>query len=157
MRKSMFVVLLLGAGLVTVTTTRAHHAVEAQFNINKLESFTGTLIKIDWINPHAWFHFEVIGRDGTVEQWATETVGPITLRRFGLDRSMFVVGETYKIDYNPDRSGAHIGLTKAFTFSDGKYVKVFRGFTVFDAARSALDAAQDAPSTSPEKRGGGRP
>ena len=39
-------------------------------------------------------------------------------------RRLFVVGETYKVDYNPDRSGAHFGFTNAFTFPDGKYVKV---------------------------------
>ena len=63
--------------------------------------------------------------DGTVEQWATETIGPNGLRRLGLsDRRLFVIGETYKVDYNPDRSGARYGFTNAFTFPDGKYVKV---------------------------------
>ena len=77
-----------------------------------------------------------------MERWATETVGPNGLRRFGLERSLFVIGEVYKVDYNPDRSGARFGLTKAFTFPDGKHIKVFRGFTIFDAARSELDAAR---------------
>ena len=37
---------------------------------------------------------------------------------------LFVVGDTYKVEYNPDRSGAHYGFTNSFTFPDGKYVKV---------------------------------
>ena len=110
---------------MAATTTQAHHAVQAQFDVNKQESFIGVLTKVDWINPHAWFHFDVKKEDGTVEQWATETIGPNGLRRLGLsDRRLFVVGETYKVDYNPDRSGAHFGFTNAFTFPDGKYVKV---------------------------------
>jgi hypothetical protein len=125
MRKSTLLVGLFGFGLVAATATQAHHAVQAQFDVNKQESFTGVLTKIDWINPHAWFHFDVKKEDGTVEQWATETIGPNGLRRLGLsDRRLFVIGETYKVDYNPDRSGAHYGFTNAFTFPDGKYVKV---------------------------------
>jgi hypothetical protein len=140
MRKSMLLVSLFGVGLMVATATQAHHAVQGQFDVEKLESFTGTLVKVDWINPHAWFHFDVAQKNGTVERWATETVGPNGLRRFGLERGLFAVGEVYKVEYNPDRSGAHLGLTKAITFPDGKYVKVFRGFTIFDAARSTLDA-----------------
>jgi hypothetical protein len=142
MRKSMLLASLLSAGLLVATASQAHHAVQAQFDVDKHQSFTGKLVKVDWFNPHAWFHFEVTKKDGTVEQWATETLGPNGLQRFGLDRDQFVIGETYKVEYNPDRSGAHFGLTKSFTFPDGKYVKVFRGFTVFDAAKSATDASR---------------
>jgi Family of unknown function (DUF6152) len=142
MRRFMLLVSLLGVGLTVAPTVQAHHAVQAQFDVNKQETFTGTLVKVDWFNPHAWFHFEVKRKDGTVEQWATETVGPNGLSRFGLDRGQFVIGEVYRVEYNPDRSGARFGLTKAFTLPDGKYVKVFRGFTIFDAARSTLDAGK---------------
>src|SRR5262245_51253910 len=125
MRKSSLLAGLFGVGLLAATTTQAHHAVQAQFDVNKQETFVGVLTRVDWINPHAWFHFEVKKEDGTVEQWATETIGPNGLRRLGLsDRGLFVIGETYKVDYNPDRSGAHYGFTNAFTFPDGKYLKV---------------------------------
>ena len=63
--------------------------------------------------------------DGTTEVWSTETVGPNGLRRLGLsDRRLFQVGETYKVDICPDRSGANLGFTNAFWFPDGKFVKV---------------------------------
>lgn len=140
MRKSMVFVLLLGVGMVVATATQAHHAVQAQFDVSRQGSFTGTLVKVDWINPHAWFHFEVQQKDGNIVHWAVETLGPTGLQRFGLERDQFVIGDVFKVEYNPDRSGASLGLTKSFTFPDGKQVKVFRGFNVFDAARSTLDA-----------------
>ena len=96
MRKSSLLVGLFGVG-VAAATTQAHHAVQAQFDVNRQESFTGVLTKVDWINPHAWFHFDVKKADGTVEQWATETIGPNGLRRLGLsDRRLFVVGDIIK-------------------------------------------------------------
>src|SRR5215471_16746535 len=99
----------------------AHHAVQAQFDVTKNIIITGVLTQVDWQNPHAWFWFDVKKPDGTVEHWGTETVGPNGLRRLGLsDRRLFKVGDTYKIDVNPDRSGKPLGFTNAFWFPDGK-------------------------------------
>jgi hypothetical protein len=121
--------LMIGTALALVgladVSPQAHHAVQAQFDVSKTVIITGKLVKVDWQNPHAWFHFDVTKPDGTVERWATETVGPNGLRRLGLsDRRLFVIGETYKVDLCPDRSGALLGFTNAFWFPDGRYVKV---------------------------------
>lgn len=126
MRKSALIASALAAGLlIGPGVTEAHHAVQAQFDVSKSMKFKGVLQKVDWINPHAWFHFEVKKDDGTTETWSTETVGPNGLRRLGLsDRRLFKVGDTYEVEINPDRSGKPLGFTLAFTFPDGKYVKV---------------------------------
>ncbi|MEJ1160575.1 DUF6152 family protein [Prosthecomicrobium sp. N25] len=121
--RTLAAALALAAGLGTAAV--AHHAVQAQFDVSKNVIITGKLIKVEWQNPHAWFHFEVTKADGTTEIWSTETVGPNGLRRLGLsDRRLFVIGETYKVDLCPDRSGATLGFTNAFWFPDGKFVKV---------------------------------
>ena len=126
MRKAMvlggvLVALCVGVG----SPAMAHHAVQSQFDVTKNMIITGKLTKIDWQNPHAWFHFDVTLPDGKVEEWATETVGPNSLRRIGLsDRRLFKIGDVYKVDICPDRSGKHLGFTNSFTFPDGKFVKV---------------------------------
>ena len=103
----------------------AHHAVQAQFDVTKNIIITGTLTQVDWQNPHAWFWFDVKQADGTMVRWGTETVGPNGLRRLGLsDRRLFKIGDVYKVDVNPDRSGKPLGFTNAFWFPDGKYIKV---------------------------------
>ena len=108
-----------------VAPASAHHAVQAQFDVTKNIIITCTLAQVDWQNPHAWFWFDVKQPDGTMVRWGTETVGPNGLRRLGLsDRRLFVIGDTYKIDVNPDRSGKPFGFTNAFWFPDGKYIKV---------------------------------
>ena len=37
----------------------AHHSVSAEFDTNKKVTFTGTVKKIDWMNPHIYTHVEV--------------------------------------------------------------------------------------------------
>lgn len=126
MKKSFVASAVAVAGLlVGVGLTEAHHAVNAQFDVTKSVTFEGVLTKVDWQNPHAWFYFDVKNPDGTITKWATETIGPNGLRRLGLsDRRLFKIGDTYKVEANPDRSGKNLGFTNSFTFPDGKYVKV---------------------------------
>ena len=108
MRKSALIASLALAGVITLPSTAgfAHHAVQNQFITSDegLLQKRGTLVKVDWINPHAWFHFAevdadgnpVIGPDGRQVVWSTETTGPNGLRRAGIaDRRLFQVGELY--------------------------------------------------------------
>ncbi len=126
MRKTTVAALAgFGIALAMGTAADAHHAVNAQFDVTKSVVIKGTLVKVDWQNPHAWFWFDVTKADGTVERWGTETVGPNGLRRIGLsDRRLFNYGDVYEVELNPDRSGKPLGFTNAFKFPDGRYVKV---------------------------------
>src|SRR6185295_19918903 len=99
MRKSALLVSLTAFGLLGAATTHAHHAVQAQFDVTTHVILVGTLKKVDWTNPHAWFHFDVKNPDGTTTVWSVETIGPNGLRRLGIsDRRLFKIGDEYKID-----------------------------------------------------------
>ena len=70
MRRATAIAALAGIGLAVgyVSAADAHHAVNAQFDVTKSVVITGTLVKVDWQNPHAWFWFDVKKADGTTEQ-----------------------------------------------------------------------------------------
>jgi hypothetical protein len=68
--------LFLGTGAIS-----AHHALQAQFDTNKVLSLKGELARVEWINPHAYFWFDVKDETGKVTQWGAETVGPAALRQ----------------------------------------------------------------------------
>ena len=82
------VVALLGVG----TTAHAHHAFAAEFDANRPVRLKGVLTRIEWTNPHAWFHVEVTKPDGTVETWQVEAGSPNALFRRGITR------DTMKVD-----------------------------------------------------------
>ena len=69
-----------------------HHAFSAEFDVNKCKEFTGTLTKVDWQSPHPYFYVDIKDSAGKVENWSFQTYAPITLRRNGTERQLFVEG-----------------------------------------------------------------
>jgi len=70
----------------------AHHALIAQFALNKPITLRGTVTKMEWVNPHGWIYLDVKGADGQVENWAIETGSPLRMQRRGLKRTDFRYG-----------------------------------------------------------------
>jgi hypothetical protein len=68
----------------------AHHSFAAEFDATKCRDFTGTLTKLDWQSPHAYFFVDVKNAAGKVENWSFQTYALITLRRNGTDRQLFI-------------------------------------------------------------------
>jgi hypothetical protein len=68
----------------------AHHSFAAEFDGKNCRDFTGILTKLDWQNPHPYFYADVKDADGKVENWSFQTYAPITLRRAGNDRQLFI-------------------------------------------------------------------
>jgi uncharacterized protein DUF6152 len=114
-------------------TTYAHHAPAAQFNIYKSIEFVGTLVRVDWINPHSWFYFKRFNEEtGKEEIWAMENGGTAALRRNGIaDKRLWVAGTEYYVEGYPDWTGATRAFATGFTFPDGKRVRI--GFTEDEA------------------------
>src|SRR5947209_20112780 len=74
MHRSALLGALIACALACGAPAQAHHAVQAQFDVTKNVILVGILKRVDWQNPHAWFHFEVKNVDGTVTVWSLETV-----------------------------------------------------------------------------------
>jgi Family of unknown function (DUF6152) len=119
--KRMALAAIAAVGLLVGTAGgQAHHAVQAQFDVNKTVEKRGVLLKIDWINPHTYMHFEV-NEDGAVKRYAIESLGILGLRRAGIDsKSSFKVGEMFTFSINPSRDGSATGLLTTLIFPDGR-------------------------------------
>jgi hypothetical protein len=68
----------------------AHHSFAAEWDAKNCREFTGTLTKLDWQNPHPYFFVDVKGAGGKVETWSFQAYSPVTLRRNGTDRQVFM-------------------------------------------------------------------
>ena len=75
---------------VGATPSSAHHSFAAEFDGKNCRDFTGTLTKLDWQSPHAYFYMDVKDANGKLENWSFQTYALITLRRSGTDRQVFI-------------------------------------------------------------------
>jgi hypothetical protein len=76
--------------IVAPARSSAHHSFAAEFDGKNCREFTGTLTKLDWQSPHPYFYVDVKDSSGKVENWSFQTYAPITLRRAGNDRQLFM-------------------------------------------------------------------
>ncbi len=85
-------VAIVAVGLLTAATVRAHHAFAAEFDSNRPVKLRGTIAKVEWINPHAWIHIDVMNEEGQVERWMLELGGPGPLTRRGIGKGYLKPG-----------------------------------------------------------------
>src|SRR5215470_16279747 len=60
----------------------AHHAIAAKFDPAKTVTLNGSVVEIDWANPHAHLFINVTNGN-TIANWAIELESPIDLQRAG--------------------------------------------------------------------------
>ena len=113
-------------GLALAGPVSAHHSVQAQFDIHKSVSVSGTVAKIEWINPHSYLTVNVKGADGKVQKWAFELGGSGALRRAGLsraDRGGIKAGDQVAVTALAARDGSNSGFLQELKISDGRVFK----------------------------------
>lgn len=77
-------------GMLLPAASLAHHSFAAEWDAKNCREFTGVLTKLDWQNPHPYFYVDVKDGTGKVENWSFQAYSPVTLRRNGTDRQVFL-------------------------------------------------------------------
>lgn len=121
MRISWPVGIILGMALMSGAAW-AHHAAAADFDVKSLILLQGTVRKIEWINPHAWLHLEVVGADGRKVIWRIEGASMNAYQGRQFPKESVKNGVKISITVYPAKDGSHTADGGTITFKSGKRV-----------------------------------
>lgn len=121
--RTLFLALTVCAGVVLGEQfLSAHHSFAAEFDDQKPLKLTGTLVKVEWANPHIWYYLEVKNQDGTVTTWGLSGGAPGQLMRRGIRKEQLIIGATVNVDGFRAKDGSNNGFGRSVTYADGRNV-----------------------------------
>ena len=131
--KTKILSLLAGGLLMAVTPVLAHHSFAAEYDANKPITLTGTVTKVEWMNPHARFYMDVKDKDGKVTNWEFELGSPNGLMRQGWTRSSLKPGDEVNVEGFLAKDGSALANARNVKTAEGK--KLFAGSATDDAPK----------------------
>jgi len=123
--RTRIAVLIAGAGLLAAMPLLAHHSFAAEYDRAKSVTLTGSVTKVEWMNPHARFYIDVKDDAGKVINWELELGSPNGLMRLGWTRNSLKEGDVITVEGSLAKDGSNLANARTVKLSDGR--KVFAG------------------------------
>ena len=103
----------------------AHHSFNAEYDASKPVTLKGTVVKVDWMNPHIWLYLDTKDEKGNVVRWQCEGGPPNTLTRNGWTRDALKAGDEVTIEGSRAKDGTNTCNSRSVVLPNGN--KVFAG------------------------------
>ena len=110
--------------LVPISVT-AHHAFAAEFDRAKPVKVHGSVVKMEWTNPHIWIYVDMKDEKGALTRWQCEGGSPNTLTRQGWSKDSLKQGDQVVIEGYRAKDGSNTCNSSSVTLADGK--RLFAG------------------------------
>jgi hypothetical protein len=127
MKRILTSVVVVSGWLMASGTMQAHHSLAGVYDMKGEKEITGTLSKIQFVNPHGSMTVDVKNADGTMTEWKFTTGSATTLAERGIGKGTLKAGETITAKFIPARNGNPLGFLKTVTTADGKVFTVSAG------------------------------
>jgi Family of unknown function (DUF6152) len=121
-----FAIIIAAMGMTVASLPLlAHHSFAAEFDDKTPVTLTGSITKLEWMNPHARFYIDVKDDKGGVAHWEFELAALNTLIRKGWTRNSLKPGDVVTVEGFRAKDGSNLANAVGVTLSGGK--KVFAG------------------------------
>ena len=129
---------ILGTAALAMSVASAHHSFSAEFDSNKPVTLEGTVVKMDFVNPHSWLYLDVKGPDGQIQHWSVEGGAPGVLLRNGWTRNTLPEGTKIVVHGFMSKDGAYRANSRDIQLPDGK--KLSTGSSYGDGKEASKEA-----------------
>jgi hypothetical protein len=125
--RTKLAVVAAGLGLLLASVPAiAHHSFAAEFDAAKPIKLTGSVTKVEWMNPHTYFYIDVKDeKSGAVTNWGLEMGSPNGLMRQGWTRNSMKIGDVVTVEGSAAKDGSNIGNARSVSLAGGQ--KLFAG------------------------------
>ena len=126
MKRKPGVFFLALLAIVMAGSASAHHNMSALFDFNDRVTLTGTVTKLEWLNPHIYVFVDAKGAGDAVEAWSVEGPSPGFFRTRDINKSEFegAIGKAVTVEASRARDGSKSGLLRIITLPGGKVVSL---------------------------------
>ena len=107
---------LLYSGVALV----AHHSFTTEYTADKTFSFTGTVSKVEWTNPHVRFYVDTVDQAGETVTWNLELASPSALSRNGWTSRTLSVGDEVAVEGYEALVAPNRGNVRTVVTADGR-------------------------------------
>ena len=119
---------VLGAFLVAGVS--AHHSLAGVYDMKAEKELSGSVEKVQFVNPHGSLTVAVKNTDGTTTNWVMTLGSATALAQRGVGKTgpnALHAGDNISVKFIPAKNGAPLGFLKSVTFPDGHVVQISAG------------------------------
>ena len=120
--RAKLLTVMAGGFIMAAVPMLAHHSFSAEYDRAKSIELTGTVTKVEWMNPHARFYLDVKDADGKVTNWEFELGSPNGLMRQGWTRNSLKQGDVVTVHGSRAKDGSNLVNASNVAFENGKRV-----------------------------------
>lgn len=130
----------------------AHHGF-GTFDLSRDIEITGTIERMELINPHSWLYVKVAGANGVPATYRCEMRGATALRRSGWTPEMFVKGEKITVQAAPDRIDPHFCYVNTLILASGITLNRYAQRPISSRSQNTAQRALRMPNGDPNISG----